>query len=106
EPPNERPPKLEPESITPGASSATEARLWSTGNLASCSRVTLVADSVERTSTRLTTREPTTCTAAMFTMPSLVKLTVVVPPSDTLTDTGSPDPEVRVYWPGANWAMR
>src|SRR5690606_13572555 len=86
ETPHDKPPKLELPACTPGASSATEDRLCSTGRRAHSSRVMLVADSVERTSTRLTRREPTTVTAARFaTPPSLPRLTVVVPPSGTLT---------------------
>src|SRR3546814_13306953 len=78
EPPNDRPPKVAPESTTPGASRATEPRLWSTGIRASSSRVTLVADSVEYTSTRLTTCEPTTSIASRFTrQPPASRLTAV-----------------------------
>src|SRR3546814_5434717 len=58
EPPNVRPPKVAPEATTPGASRAIEPRLCLTGIRASSSRRMLVADSEERTSKRLTTREP------------------------------------------------
>lgn len=94
EPPKEMPPKLALPPTTPGASSATELRLCATGRRAISSRVMLVADSVDRTSTRLTTREPITCTASRFTrLPSLPRFTVVVPPSATLTASGLPTSE-------------
>ena len=91
EPPKEMPPKPELPRITPGASSATEVRLWSTGIRASSSRLMLVAVSVEKTSTRLMMRLPTTSIASrLATPPSAPRLTVVVPPSDTLTVAPSP----------------
>src|SRR5690606_41770707 len=66
----------------------------------------LVADSVEYTSTRLTTREPTTCTVARLTAPCASRLTWVVPPSETVAGIGAPDPAVRVYSPGVSGPMR
>lgn len=47
EPPKEIPPNEELPPMTPGAISATELRLCSTGSRAHSSRVMLVADSVE-----------------------------------------------------------
>ncbi len=91
EPPNEMPPNDEFPPITPGASNATPPRDCATGRRLISSRVMFVAVSVERTSTRFTTREPTTCTASrLATPPSFARLTVVVPPSETLTGTGWP----------------
>ena len=91
EPPKEMPPNGALPPTTPGASRATELRLWATGRRLISSRVTLVADSVEKTSTRLTTRDPTTCTAdRLATLPSPPRLRVVVPPSWTLTGIGCP----------------
>ena len=91
EPPNDMPPNEELPPTTPGASSATELRLCATGRRAHSSRVMLVADSVEYTSTRLTTRDPTTWMESRFTTPpSPPRLTVVVPPRPTLTGTGLP----------------
>ena len=91
EPPKEMPPNDELPPITPGASSATDDRSWATGMRASSSRLMLNEDSVEYTSTRLTMREPTTCTESSITGPVSLppRLTLVVPPSETLTATGS-----------------
>ena len=95
EPANDRPPNDELPPTTPGAISATADRSCATGSREISWRLMLNEVSVEYTSTRLTTRVPTTCSASrLVTPPPLPRLTVVVPPTATLTDTWSPS-----FWP-------
>src|SRR5574337_311476 len=77
------PPKLACPLVTPGASKATASTLRSTGNRVSCSRVRLVADSVEVTSKTLLTLLEVTVTAARLVAAREPTFTVVVLPSVT-----------------------
>ncbi|MNM88535.1 hypothetical protein D3C81_1007560 [compost metagenome] len=89
EPPKEMPcPPSEPLPFTaPGASSATAVMSRSTGSRDSSSRVMLVADSVDFTSTI-----DTTCGARTSTVPS-----VLTAPSGTFTVVALP--RLTVTWP-------
>lgn len=94
EPPKETPqlpPTHKPASplVRPGASSATESRSRSTGRRSSSSRVMLVADSVEATSTMVTMRELLTSMVSRLIEPR-VTFAVVAVPRPTVTSASLP----------------
>ena len=84
------PPKPATPRFTPGARIATEVMFWSTGMRLNCSRVTLVADSVELTSTPGRMVPLTLIASSAVALSAAPTLTVVALPRLTVTFTGCP----------------